>query len=77
MVRGSNSLEGDPMSPNEIRDFCAAVKPYQLRVEVRLKLDSTPIIGMIEKVEDERFELATGTDVRSLRYAWVARVKSH
>ncbi len=65
------------MSPIEIRDFCAAVKPYQLRVEVRLKLDSQPIIGMIEKLDDDRFELATGTDVRSLRYAWVARVKSH
>lgn len=66
------------MSPEEIRSFCEAVKPYQLRIQVRMKQDSIPLVGKITSVEPERFQITTEDDQlqRTLRYAWVARIKN-
>lgn len=65
------------MSVDEVRDFCQTILPYRLKVQVRLKTDGESYIGMITRIDPERFELSTedkGTQL--LRFAWVARVKN-
>jgi hypothetical protein len=65
------------MSPDEVRSFCEAVQPYQLRIQVRMKQDAVPLVGKVTGTEEERFQLSTEDEgVRTLRYAWVARIKN-
>lgn len=63
------------MSPDEMRDFCQSISPYQLQVQVRLKNGSEIFVGKIGGVEAERFQLIVDEqETKLLRYAWVARI---
>jgi hypothetical protein len=63
------------MSPQEMRDYCQSISPYQLKVQVRLKNGQECLIGKIAGVEGEQFDLQTeDKGLQQLRYAWVARI---
>lgn len=63
------------MSSEEMRSYCLSIKPYNLRVQVRLKDGSEICVGKLGTIEDERFQLVTDDEgVKSLRFAWVARI---
>ena len=63
------------MSAEEMRNFCQSIRPFDLRVQVRLKDRSETFFGKIINVERERFELETDDKVmKSVRFAWVARI---
>jgi hypothetical protein len=63
------------MSPEEMRNFCESIQPYQLQVKVRLKNGTDILIGKISSVSSDRFQLSCdGQDQQSLRYSWVARI---
>ena len=63
------------MSTEELRNFCQSIVPFGLRVRVRLKDGSDVFFGKVTNVDQDKFQL-TGDDqtVKSLRYAWVARI---
>jgi hypothetical protein len=61
------------MSLEEMRSYCLSIKSYNLSVQVRLK-DSEICTGKIGTIEDERFQLVTEDEVRSVRFSWVARI---
>ena len=63
------------MSAEEMRNFCQSIRPYELRVQVRLKDRSETFFGKITDVQGERFQIETDDKtVKSLRFSWVARI---
>ncbi len=65
------------MSTEEMRNFCLSISPYGLRVQVRLKDGSEIYFGKVANVDQDKFQLvADDASVRSLRYAWVARIRN-
>jgi hypothetical protein len=65
------------MSKEELRSFCETIRPYQLRVQVRLKDGAEILFGKIKGIETERFELITDDEqVQQVRFSWVARIQN-
>ncbi len=63
------------MSADEMRNYCLSIRDFNLRVQVRLKDGREICIGKIGNVEKEQFQLVTEKEgVRSLRFAWIARI---
>ena len=65
------------MSAEEMREYCKSLCSFKVRVEIRLKNGQDILVGRINDVEAERFQLVSENDVvQNLRYAWVARIKN-
>ncbi|MEN9836213.1 MAG: hypothetical protein RL011_2406 [Pseudomonadota bacterium] len=65
------------MSAEEMRDYCNSLSSFKIRVQVRLKNGQEVMIGRIGKVDSDRFQLVSDSDVvHDLNYSWVARIKN-
>jgi hypothetical protein len=59
------------MSPQEIKEYCTRVQPYQLKVKVRLKSQYETMVGTVSGIDHRHFLLKTEAQRDPLRVSYV------
>ena len=65
------------MSAEELRQYCASVSAFQLKVQIRFKNGLEAKTGRIRIADSDGIELITeDNSSQRLPYAWIARIRN-